>query len=129
MNHVSRCIAHDVHVNEYGDVVDNDQDDNAERGEFEIGYWCLKDSDCATKHCAQIGPRRYDKECQDTDFIDFVPDLKPRKWGPHKREPLPEDKSKDDDKKSDKKDKEPEKAEEEEAKNTFDLRQMAFMFQ
>ena len=40
-----------------------EQAENTERGEFEIGYWCLKHSDCATKKCAQVGPRKYDKEC------------------------------------------------------------------
>ena len=89
--HISRCFAHDFHLANQGEMLDNEQDDNAERGEFENGYWCLKDSDCATKHCAQVGPRRYDKECQDVDFVDFVPDLKPKKRGPHKRDPLPED--------------------------------------
>ena len=39
------------------------QAENTERGEFEIGYWCLKHTDCATKKCAQVGPRKYDKEC------------------------------------------------------------------
>ena len=50
----------------------NQQEENTERGEFEIGYWCLKNSDCASKKCAQVGPRKYDKECQEKDYVDFV---------------------------------------------------------
>ena len=51
---------------------DDDVAENTERGDFEIGYWCLKNSDCATKKCAQVGPRKYDKECQEKGFVDFV---------------------------------------------------------
>ena len=60
-----------VHLNAADDE-GNQQEENTERGEFEIGYWCLKNSDCASKKCAQVGPRKYDKECQEKDYVDFV---------------------------------------------------------
>ena len=60
-----------THLNAADDE-DNQQEENTERGEFEIGYWCLKNSDCASKKCAQVGPRKYDKECQEKDYVDFV---------------------------------------------------------
>ena len=58
--HASECISH-----EFNNIYDteNEQDDNADRGHFEFGYWCLKDSDCESKKCGQVGPRKYDKEC------------------------------------------------------------------
>ena len=59
-----------AHLNATDD--DDGMQENTERGEFEIGYWCLKNSDCSTKKCAQVGPRKYDKECQEKDYVDFV---------------------------------------------------------
>ena len=44
-------------------IEDSENAEHPDRGAFEIGYWCLKDSDCAVKRCAQVGPRKYDKEC------------------------------------------------------------------
>lgn len=49
-NHVSECVALSI-VND-GDSIANLDHVNAERGDFEIGYWCLKDTDCQSKHCA-----------------------------------------------------------------------------
>ena len=59
-NHVSECLHHHEAANY---PVKDGQDRNAERGHFELGYWCLKNTDCESKHCAQVGPRKYDKEC------------------------------------------------------------------
>ena len=52
-----------ANLNENYSNESNEDGENTERGSFEIGYWCLKDSDCAIKRCAQVGPRKYDKEC------------------------------------------------------------------
>ena len=97
MRRTSQCVnSHWLarrHLNDYqGDYGQNEQDRNTERGHFELGYWCLKDSDCESKHCAQVGPRKYDKECKDTDFVDFkLPERKKRTH--HRREPLEQQQS------------------------------------
>lgn len=77
----------------------------------------MKHDDCDTKHCAQVGPRRYDKECQESNFIEFAPVMESKKRGPHTRD-------KDDSKREKKEVKESEEPKE----NAFDLRKMAFFF-
>ena len=84
-NHVSECVASHIESHHYSAVnfpeeegyhvigehgephgheqIDDGQLRNTERGHFELGYWCLKNTDCESKHCAQVGPRLYDKEC------------------------------------------------------------------
>ena len=79
---------HDLKQNQE-DYENAEQAENTERGEFEIGYWCLKHTDCATKKCAQVGPRKYDKECQEKNFIDFVVTEKKEKKKHHRREEEP----------------------------------------
>lgn len=65
-----------------------EQEKHTTRGHFEIGYWCLKDQDCESKKCAQVGPRKYDKECQAQGYVDFViPEKKKRSH--HRRDPEP----------------------------------------
>ena len=66
------------------------QDRNTERGHFELGYWCLKDSDCESKHCAQVGPRMYDKECQGPDFVDFKKPEKKKRTHHRRDDPVDE---------------------------------------
>ena len=65
---------------------ENEQDANKESSKFENGYWCLKDGDCITKKCAQVGPRKYDKECRDEDFVDFVVEKKKKPRRHHREE-------------------------------------------
>ena len=49
----------------------------------------MKHTDCESKHCAQVGPRMYDKECQNEDYVDFQkPERKKRSH--HRRDPEPE---------------------------------------
>ena len=103
-NHVSQCLqlSHTYLKNypteDYGSTyqahhhhhpyaqIEDGQERNTERGHFELGYWCLKDTDCESKHCAQVGPRLYDKECQGPDYVDFKKPEK-KKRAHHRREP------------------------------------------
>ena len=88
-NHMSECLHHSS-AYYAGQVADSaGQLRNTERGHFELGYWCLKHTDCESKHCAQVGPRMYDKECQNEDYVDFQkPERKKRSH--HRRDPEPE---------------------------------------
>ena len=91
----TKCFAID-HINDqHAQLHGTEEKKHTERGHFEIGYWCLKDTDCESRHCAQVGPRKYDKECQGPDFVDH--ELLPKKKRTHPlREPL-DSKKKDSD--------------------------------
>ena len=78
-----------AHLNQFED--DDDLQENTERGEFEVGFWCLKNSDCATKRCAQVGPRKYDKECQNQDYEEFVVPAKKERKRHARREVAPKE--------------------------------------
>ena len=59
-NHMSACLpVIDYHVANAGGWHERihgdepkEQKKHTERGHFEIGYWCLKNTDCESKHCA-----------------------------------------------------------------------------
>ena len=89
----SECVHMGLaHLNQFEE--DDDLAENTERGEFEVGYWCLKNTDCATKRCAQVGPRKYDKECQTKDYEEFVvPAKKAKKRHVRREDPPKEDKN------------------------------------
>ena len=96
-NHISQCLpisdSNIANVGDWHERIHGDEPEekkkHTERGHFEIGYWCLKNTDCESKHCAQVGPRMYDKECQGPDYVD-AKKLEKKKRTHHKRDPEPE---------------------------------------